>query len=97
MRVWFQAGLLTKIMNNNVSTIVDNISADLLKEVIRRSPVGKTGMFKRSWRKRGSGRNYQISNSQSYGHALEHGRSKQAPEGVVGPSIQTIKQRRYGR
>ena len=48
MRVWFQAGLLTKIMNNNVSKIVDNISADLLKEVIRRSPVGKTGMFKRS-------------------------------------------------
>ena len=96
MRVWFQAGLLTKIMNNNVSKIVDNISADLLKEVIRRSPV-RSGLFKRSWRKRGSGRNYQISNSQSYGHALEHGKSGQAPEGVVGPSIQTTKQRRYGR
>ena len=96
MRVWFQAGLLTKIMNNNVSKIVDNISADLLKEVIRRSPV-RTGKFKRSWRKRGSGLNYQISNSQSYGHELEHGKSGQAPEGVVGPSIQTIKQRRYGR
>ena len=96
MRVWFQAGLLTKIMNNNVSKIVDNISADLLKEVIRRSPV-RTGKFKRSWRKRGSGLNYQISNSQSYGHELEHGKSGQAPEGVVGPSIQTIKQRRCGR
>ncbi len=96
MRVLFQAGLLTKIMNNNVSKIVDNISADLLKEVIRRSPV-RTGKFKRSWRKRGSGLNYQISNSQSYGHELEHGKSGQAPEGVVGPSIQTIKQRRYGR
>lgn len=96
MRVLFQAGLLTKIMNNNVSKIVDNISADLLKEVIRRSPV-RTGKFKGSWRKRGSGLNYQISNSQSYGHELEHGKSGQAPEGVVGPSIQTIKQRRYGR
>ena len=96
MRVLFQAGLLTKIMNYNVSKIVDNISADLLKEVIRRSPV-RTGKFKRSWRKRGSGLNYQISNSQSYGHELEHGKSGQAPEGVVGPSIQTIKQRRYGR
>ena len=96
MRVLFQAGLLTKIMNNNVSKIVDNISADLLKEVICRSPV-RTGKFKRSWRKRGSGLNYQISNSQSYGHELEHGKSGQAPEGVVGPSIQTIKQRRYGR
>jgi len=96
MRVLFQAGLLTKIMNNNVSKIVDNISADLLKEVIRRSPV-RTGKFKKSWRKRGSGLNYQISNSQSYGHELEHGKSGQAPEGVVGPSIKTITRRRYGR
>jgi len=38
----------------------------------------------------GSGTKRTISNPQSYGHALEHGRSGQAPRGIVGPTLSKI-------
>ena len=89
MKVKFNAKALIKKVDDNVNKAVGSISAALLKRVRQISPVGKTGMFQRSWRMIGSKKRYKISNSQPYGHALEHDRSSQATGGVVGPSIRT--------
>ena len=89
MKVSFNANSLTKALDRSVNMIVKTISTGLLKQVRQISPV-RSGLFKRSWRMTGSKKRYKISNPQPYGHALEHGRSSKAPEGVVGPSIKTI-------
>ena len=95
MKISFNAKALIKKLDTNVDKTVGSISMALLNAVRQISPVGETGMFKRSWRIVGNKKRYKISNRQPYGHALEHGRSSQAPGGVVGPSIRKIKQRRY--
>ena len=94
IRILFKPILLFRALKNGINKTVADAGEDLLQEVRRRSPVGKTGKFKRSWRMSGMGTERRVSNSQSYGHALEHGRSGQAPEGVVGPSLRTIQRRR---
>ena len=88
MKVSFNAKSLTKALDQSIDMIVKAISTSLLNAVRQRSPV-RSGLFKRSWRMTGSKKRYKISNSQPYGHALEHGRSSKAPGGVVGPSIRT--------
>jgi len=90
MKVSFNAKSLTKALDQSIDMIVKAISTSLLNAVRQRSPV-RSGLFKRSWRMTGSKKRYKISNSQPYGHALEHGRSSKAPGGVVGPSIRTTR------
>jgi len=96
MRVIFNAGRFTK----NINLVVDNatraISDALFEDIKKRSPV-RSGLFRDSWRKSGSKMRYKISNPQPYAGALERGRSRQAPDGVVRPAIENIKQpiRRY--
>jgi len=89
MRVIFKSLLLTKALTKGVEGQIQKTSEEVLKEVKRRSPV-RSGQFKRSWRMSGSGTKRTISNPQSYGHALEHGKSRQAPSGIVGPTIRKI-------
>lgn len=89
MRVTFNASSLTKALEKSINMISKKVGEDVLKGVRQRSPV-RSGLFKRSWRMSGSKNRYKISNSQSYGHALEHGKSGQAPNGVVGPTIRNI-------
>ena len=89
MKVIFKPLLLTKALTKGVETQIQKTSSEVLKEVRRRSPV-RSGKFKKSWLMSGSGTKRTISNPQSYGHALEHGRSPQAPKGVVGPTLSKI-------
>lgn len=97
---------MTKIIFNSDSMIkkvkaiteaaTEAITDAVLDDVIDRSPV-RSGLFKKSWRKTGSGYRYKLTNPQPYAGALERGRSKQAPNGIVKPAIENIKQpiRRY--
>jgi len=89
MKVTFKANSLTKALEKSINMISKTISEDVLKGVRQRSPV-RSGLFKRSWRMSGSKNQYKISNPQPYGHALEHGKSGQAPNGVVGPTLRKI-------
>ncbi len=88
MKITFNNKALIKSVNDDVEQAVKNTSVKLLNKVRQLSPV-RSGLFKNSWRMSGNKKKYTISNPQPYGHALEHGRSKQAPRGVVGPSIKT--------
>ena len=90
MKIIFKPLLLTKALTKGIEKQIEQVSDKLLAEVKRRSPV-RSGLFKNSWRMKGSGTKRTISNPQPYGHALEHGRSSQARDGVVGPSLTTIR------
>lgn len=97
-RVIFNAKSFTKAMNEVVDKVVEVISDELFRDVKRRSPV-RSGLFQRSWRKRGGGKKYSITNPQPYGSKLEAGASKQAPDGVMAPARKNLNPnfRRYGR
>jgi len=96
MRVIFNAERFKKNVNGVVEAATEGISNAVFEDVKKRSPV-RSGLFKKSWQKSGSKLKYKISNPQPYAGALERGRSKQAPNGMVGPAIENIKQpiRRY--
>ena len=87
MKITFSAKSFIDAINKSVDAVTKELSNVVFKDIKRRSPVGKTGRFKNSWTKYGSGKKYTISNSQPYGPALEAGRSSKAPDGVVGPAI----------
>ena len=96
MRVIFNAERFKKNVNGVVEAATEGISNAVFEDVKKRSPV-RSGLFKKSWQKSGSKLKYRISNPQPYAGALEKGRSKQAPKGVMRPAIENIKQpiRRY--
>jgi hypothetical protein len=68
---------------------------DLFATITRRSPV-RSGQYKKSWTKRSTKAGAVIGNAQPYAEKLEvgPGRSRQAPLGVVIPSINEVIKRR---
>jgi hypothetical protein len=86
----FNSGRFQKNVKRAVENATKDVSEALFKDIVRRSPV-RSGQFKRSWSKSGTGTRYKISNPQTYGGALERGRSRQAPRGVVKPAIKNLK------
>jgi hypothetical protein len=76
--------------------------ADTLYTEIRKTTPVDTGRARAGWRKTVSDKEFEISNSVPYIGVLDKGRvmtnrgmrgSKQAPNGIVGPSLQSIKGR----
>jgi len=90
MKTTFSAKSFIDGINKTINFVMKELSNTVFEDIKRRSPVGKTGRFKNSWTKRGSGKKYTITNPQPYGPALEAGRSRQAPKGIVGPAIKSI-------
>ena len=95
-RVIFNGDSMKRKVKVIIEAAAEGITDAVLDDVRDRSPV-RSGLFKRSWRKSGSGTKYRLTNPQPYAGALERGRSRQAPKGVVRPAIENIKQptRRY--
>ena len=89
-RVIFNGDSMKRKVKRAVENATKDVSEALFKDIVRRSPV-RSGQFKRSWSKSGTGTRYKISNPQTYGGALERGRSRQAPRGVVKPAIKNLK------
>lgn len=80
---------------------VKRLADTLYTEIRKRTPVD-TGKAKAGWTKKVSGREFEIANQVPYIGVLDKGRhmtprgvrgSKQAPKGIVGPSLTSIKGR----
>jgi hypothetical protein len=90
-KVSFNSRKAIDLTNKIVDGVTEALADMLFKDVKKRSPV-RSGLFKRSWAKRGRGRKFRIVNPLSYGPALEAGRSPQARDGVMRPAIKNIRQ-----
>ena len=66
-----------------------NLANRLLTGVRQRTPV-RTGRAKSSWRRRKDGNDYTITNTQDYTVFLDQGSSRQAPRGIVKPTIRAV-------
>lgn len=88
-------GALARDIRSEVQRLADTVYS----EVKQRTPVD-TGTAKAGWRKNTRNTGFTISNAVPYIEVLDKGRhmtnrgmrgSKQAPRGMVGPSLESIK------
>lgn len=93
----------TKELERELTRIVDNIADDTIEVARKNTPIDK-GQARRGWRLDKAGdftrvgaKTYgrQIVNSVPYAVHLENGHSKQAPNGILKPTVREIARRRY--
>jgi uracil phosphoribosyltransferase len=86
-------------VNDELRSTVKRLADDLFTEVVKTTPV-KTGAARGGWKKTVNDRDFELSNDVPYVPVLDRGRhmtsrgmrgSKQAPNGIIGPSLKTIK------
>lgn len=94
--VRFDSKGFTNAAKKIVNTTKQNVVDDLFATLKRRSPV-RSGKFRKSWNKSVGTTRTRISNPQPYAQELEDGKSKQAPLGVVNPSINEVIRRQQNR
>lgn len=96
-----RSGSLQKEIETAARSEIAWFADDLYYEIRRKTPVD-TGTAQRGWRKSSTPTVHEISNNVPYVEVLDKGRhmtnrgmrgSKQAPRGIVGPSLQSIKGR----
>lgn len=95
---------LTQAFNNLTSQLrseVNLLAGELLTEIRTNTPVD-TGKARAGWIKKNSSNGFEISNSVPYVPILDKGRhltnrgmrgSRQAPNGIIGPSLDSIKRK----
>lgn len=86
---------------SQIRSEVKRLADSLYTEIRKTTPVD-TGRAKAGWTKKVSAKSFEIANQVPYIGVLDKGRrmtsrgmrgSKQAPQGIVGPSLQSIKGR----
>ena len=75
-------------------SIITKIAEDTKSVAVSKTPIDQ-GQARRGWRLETSFRMKKIVNRVPYIDLLEKGRSKQAPRGILGPTIREISKRRY--
>lgn len=84
-----------------LQSAIKTLAQDMYKEVTTRTPVD-TGRARSGWRNTVQKNNFTIENTVPYITVLDKGRhmtnrgirgSKQAPKGIVGPSLESIKRK----
>lgn len=76
---------LTKL-RQEIDAYTTDLLANFTAEVKSRTPID-TGLARRSWQQRTTGKDKSVVNSAPHIMALEKGRSRQAPNGFVNQSI----------
>lgn len=88
-------------LTKEVRSEIQRLAQTVYSEVKQRTPVD-TGRAQAAWRNQTHRNGFSISNSVSYIEVLDKGRhmtnrgmrgSKQAPRGIVGPSLESIKRK----
>lgn len=70
------------------------IADDIKSIAVSKTPIDK-GQARRGWRLETSFKTKKIVNRVPYIDLLENGRSKQAPRGIIGPTLREISRRKY--
>lgn len=77
---------LTRELNLTVRQLADEVLLDARAN----TPI-KTGNARRNWTKKVTKNNFEVANRVPYIERLEAGASKQAPNGIIGPTLDQVK------
>ena len=77
-------------LQNTLQMTMSQVADEVVKTAKSKTPV-KTGYTKSKWEKRVSNKDFEVSNKVPWIERLEAGSSKQAPRGIIGPTLTTLK------
>jgi len=80
-------------VSREISQIGTKLAKTLLVEAKKKTPI-KRGRARNAWKIERRGTNTAVVNRTPYIGTLERGRSKQAPDGILKPTIRSMKNRR---
>lgn len=80
-------------IETSIKKVSTNLAKTLLIEAKKQTPI-RQGRARRGWRIERQGTNTRVVNRVPYIGTLERGRSKQAPTGILRPTVQRVKNRR---
>jgi hypothetical protein len=84
-----------RTLEREKESMMARVAKDTLEVVKQKTPIDK-GQARRGWRLENAYQQKRIVNRVPYIVALEEGHSKkQAPKGIIGPTIREISKRRY--
>lgn len=82
------------VLEKEKARIIGEIAQDTLVVAKRNTPIDK-GQARQGWRLENTFEGKRIVNRVPHIDYLENGRSKQAPKGILGPTVREISNRRY--
>ena len=82
---------LSKI-DKNIETEVERVAV-IVEEAVKKFTPIKSGRARRGWSKKETFQGFNVNNKVPYIGRLEEGYSKQAPKGIIGPTLREIKRK----
>jgi hypothetical protein len=77
-------------LKKQLTQMVTDLGQTTLQEARGKTPV-KTGYARSKWTKTQTKDNFEVANRVPYIERLEAGASRQAPQGIIGPTLTAIK------
>jgi hypothetical protein len=84
------ADSITRDLDKNLSDTVKKLSDLTLQEAKSHTPI-RSGNARRNWAKTSTKDSFKVENRVPYIERLEAGASRQAPRGIIGPTLTAIK------
>ena len=81
------------LVEKKIAKVKTEMVDTILREAKKNTPI-KQGRARRGWRVERQGTNTRVVNRTPYIGTLERGRSKQAPRGILKPTVKGLKNRR---
>ena len=81
---------LGRELDRSLKQTLAEVADEVLVDARANTPI-KSGNARRNWTKKVSNDNFEVENKVPYIERLEAGASRQAPKGIIGPTLAQIK------
>jgi hypothetical protein len=81
---------LGRELDRALAKTIDELADEVFVDIRANTPI-KTGNARRNWTKKVTNDNFVVENKVPYIERLEAGASRQAPKGIIGPTLDQIK------
>ena len=81
---------LGRELNRSLKQTLAELADEVLVDARANTPI-KSGNARRNWTKKVTENNFEVENRVPYIERLEAGASRQAPKGIIGPTLAQIK------
>jgi hypothetical protein len=88
--VFTGADVISKKLQNALTMTMQQVADEVEKAAKSYTPV-KTGYTRSKWDKRVTKQDFEVANRVPWIERLEAGASKQAPKGIIGPTLSSLK------
>ena len=83
-------GITMSNIESEATRLIKSVADETFTDIIPNTPI-RSGNARRNWSETVTPKAFQIKNSVPYIERLEAGYSKQAPKGIVGPTLTQLK------